>query len=177
MAYNKKQKLQDNIEAIKVAFAAENGGEITDADRDKLHKYSGFGGLKFILNPAAGDSDKQYWKKSDQKFFDQTKALFDLIRENAKDEREAEELIVSVKRSVSTAFYTPQPVIDVIAKVMKEAGVEVRSMIDPSAGIGKFGEAFRAEYPDVQVTDYEKDLLTGKILKALNPNDEVNIDV
>ena len=159
-----------------MAFAAERGAELSEADREKLRRYSGFGGLKFILNPAATDEDRKYWKKSDQTYFDQTKELYSVIRENAKDEREAGELTESVKRSVNTAFYTPQPVIDAIAKVMKEAGVEVRSMIDPSAGIGKFGDAFKAQYPDIQVTDYEKDLLTGKILKALNTNDEVTID-
>ena len=132
MAYNKRQKLQDNIEAIKVAFAAERGAELSEADREKLRRYSGFGGLKFILNPADSDSDKQYWKKSDQKFFNQTKELFDIIREGAKDEREAKELTDSIKRSVNTAFYTPQPVIGAIAKVMKDAGVEVHSMLDPS---------------------------------------------
>ena len=176
MAYNKRQKLQDNIEAIKVAFAAERGVELSEADREKLRRYSGFGGLKFILNPAATDEDRKYWKKSDQTYFDQTKELYSVIRENAKNEREAGELMDSVRRSVNTAFYTPQPVIDTIATVMKNAGVEVRSMIDPSAGIGKFGDAFKAQYPDIQVTDFEKDLLTGKVLKALNPNDEVTID-
>ena len=176
MAYNKRQKLQDNIEAIKVAFAAERGVELSEADWEKLRRYSGFGGLKFILNPAVTDEDRKYWKKSDQTYFDQTKELYSVIRETAKDEREAGELMDSVRRSVNTAFYTPQPVIDTIAKVMKDAGVEVRSMIDPSAGIGKFGDAFKAQYPDIQVTDFEKDLLTGKVLKALNPNDEVTID-
>ena len=176
MTYNKRQKLQDNIEAIKVAFAAEKGIELSEADREKLRRYSGFGGLKFILNPAATDEDRKYWKKSDLTYFDQTKELYSIIRENAKDDREAGELIESVKRSVNTAFYTPQPVIDTIAKVMKDAGVEVRSMLDPSAGIGKFGDAFKKQYPGIQVTDFEKDLLTGKVLKALNPNDQVTID-
>ena len=175
MAYNKRQKLQDNIEAIKVAFAAERGAELSEADREKLRRYSGFGGLKFILNPADSDSDKQYWRKSDQKFFNQTKELFDIIREGAKDEKEAKELTDSIKRSVNTAFYTPQPVIDTIVKVMKDAGVEVQSMLDPSAGIGKFGDAFKGDYPDVRVSAFEKDLLTGRILKALNPQDSITI--
>ena len=108
-----------------MAFAAERGAELSEADREKLRRYSGFGGLKFILNPADSDSDKQYWKKSDQTYFDQTKELLDIIREGAKDEREAKELTDSIKRSVNTAFYTPQPVIGAIAKVMKDAGVEV----------------------------------------------------
>ena len=175
MAYNKRQKLQDNIEAIKVAFAAERGAELSQADREKLRRYSGFGGLKFILNPAATDEDRKYWKKSDQTYFDQTKELFDTIREGAKDGKEAKELTDSIKRSVNTAFYTPQPVIDTIVKVMKDAGVEVKSMLDPSAGIGKFGDAFKGEYPDVRVSAFEKDLLTGRILKALNPQDSITI--
>jgi len=175
MAYNKKQKLQDNIEAIKVAFAAERGVELSEADREILRRYSGFGGLKFILNPVTSDDDLKYWKKSDQKYFDQTKELFDTIREGAKDGKEAKELTDSIKRSVNTAFYTPQPVIDIIVKVMKDAGVEVRSMLDPSAGIGKFGDAFKGEYPDVRVSAFEKDLLTGRILKALNPQDSITI--
>lgn len=177
MAYNKRQKLQDNIAAIRTVFQLEKEGRTaSDAEREVLKRYSGFGGLKFVLKPAGSDEDKQYWNQSEQTYFEQTKELFDVIREGAKDEREAKELTDSIKRSVNTAFYTPQPVIGAIAKVMKDAGVEVRSMLDPSAGIGKFGDAFRDEYPDVRVSAFEKDLLTGRILKALNPQDSITID-
>ena len=177
MASNKRQKLQDNIAAIRTVFQLEKEGRTaTDAEREVLKRYSGFGGLKFVLKPAGSDDDKQYWNQSELTYFDQTKELFDTIRNGAVDDKEAKELTDSIKRSVNTAFYTPQPVIGAIAKVMKDAGVEVRSMLDPSAGIGKFGDAFRDEYPDVRVSAFEKDLLTGRILKALNPQDDVTID-
>ena len=177
MAYNKRQKLQDNIVAIRTVFQLEKEGRTaTDAEREVLKRYSGFGGLKFVLKPTETEEDKQYWNQSELTYFDQTKELFDTIREGASDEKEAKELTDSIKRSVNTAFYTPQPVIGAIAKVMKDAGVEVRSMLDPSAGIGKFGDAFKGEYPDVRVSAFEKDLLTGRILKALNPQDSVTID-
>lgn len=175
MAYNKRKKLQDNIEAIKVAFGAERKGGISDTEREVLKKYSGFGGLKFILNPASSEADKQSWKQTDQTYFDLTRELYSVIHEHAKDPREEQELVSSVKRSVTTAFYTPNQVIESIAKTLKSAGVDLRSMIDPSAGIGKFGDAFKAEFPDIKVTDFEKDLLTGKILKALNPKDDVTV--
>ena len=177
MAYNKRQKLQDNIEAIRTVLQIEKEGRAaTAAERDVLRKYSGFGGLKFVLNPCGTEADKQYWNKSDVKYFDQTQQLYDTIVQHAADENTAAELANSVRRSVNTAFYTPSPVIDVIAKTMKDAGVDVQSMLDPSAGIGKFGDAFKTEYPDVKVTAFEKDLLTGKILQALNPQDSVTID-
>lgn len=175
MAYNKRKKLQDNIEAIKMAFGAERKGGISDTEREVLKKYSGFGGLKFILNPASSEADKQSWKQTDQTYFDLTRELYSVIHEHAKDPREEQELVSSVKRSVTTAFYTPNQVIESIAKTLKSAGVDLRSMIDPSAGIGKFGGAFKAEFPDIKVTDFEKDLLTGKILKALNPKDDVTV--
>ena len=177
MAYNKRQKLQDNIAAIRTVFQLEKEGRAaTDAEREVLKRYSGFGGLKFVLKPTGSDADKQYWNQSELTYFDQTKELFDTIREGASDDKEAKELTDSIKRSVNTAFYTPAPVIGAIAKVMKDAGVEVRTMLDPSAGIGKFGDAFKGEYPDVRVSAFEKDLLTGRILKALNPHDSVTID-
>ena len=181
MAYNKKQKLQDNIAAIRTVLQLEKEGRTaTEAEREVLKKYSGFGGLKFVLNDVDVDNidnrDIESWKKSDRKYYNQTRELYETIREGARDEKEAKELTDSIKRSVNTAFYTPQPVIDTIVKVMKDAGVEVRSMLDPSAGIGKFGDAFKAEYPDVKVSAFEKDLLTGRILKALNPQDSITID-
>ena len=177
MAYNKRQKLQDNIAAIRTVFQLEKEGRTaTDAEREVLKRYSGFGGLKFVLKPTETTDDKQYWNQSELTYFDQTKELFDVIRDGARDDREAKELTDSIKRSVNTAFYTPQPVIGAIAKVMKDAGVEVQSMLDPSAGIGKFGEAFKGEYPNVKVSAFEKDLLTGRILKALNPQDSITID-
>ena len=178
MAYNKRQKLQDNIDAIRIALQIEKEGRTaTDVEREVLKKYSGFGGLKFILNPVDKDSiqDEKVWKPSDRPFIADTLRLHELLLENCKDDRQYREYVQSMKNSVLTSFYTPQPMIDAIAKVFKEQGVEVNRLLDPSAGIGKFGDAFKSEYADVKVSAFEKDLLTGRILKALNPDDEVTI--
>ena len=180
MAYNKRQKLQDNIAAIRTVFQLKKEGRAaTDAEREVLKRYSGFGGLKFVLNNVDVDNidnrDIEFWNKSDRKYYDQTKELFDTIREGASDDKEAKELTDSIKRSVNTAFYTPAPVIGAIAKVMKDAGVEVRSMLDPSAGIGKFGDAFKGEYPDVRVSAFEKDLLTFDVATSNIPFGDIKV--
>ena len=177
MAYNKRQKLQENIEAIRVVFQLEREHrQATLEEQETLRKYSGFGGLKFILNPVEGAGSIELWKPTDRAYYYSTAELYSLLKANAADTREYRELIDSIKSSVNTAFYTPQPVVGTIAKVMKGAGVEVNRMLDPSAGIGKFGDAFKKEYPNVKVNAFEKDLLTGRILKALHPNDEVVIN-
>ena len=88
MAYNKRQKLQDNIAAIRTVFQLKKEGRAaTDAEREVLKRYSGFGGLKFVLNNVDVDNidnrDIEFWNKSDRKYYDQTKELFDTIREGA----------------------------------------------------------------------------------------------
>jgi hypothetical protein len=56
MAYNKKQHLADNIEALRIAFT-QKPEDIIFSQRQALKKYSGFGGLKCVLNPAQTDGD------------------------------------------------------------------------------------------------------------------------
>lgn len=55
MAYNKKKHLENNLKAIRIAFG--NPASHTPEDREILYNYSGFGGLKCVLNPAGQDSD------------------------------------------------------------------------------------------------------------------------
>lgn len=54
MAFNKKEHLRQNIRAIEIALQQ---GEATAAERAELARYSGFGGLKCVLQPAAADRD------------------------------------------------------------------------------------------------------------------------
>ena len=60
MSYNSQQKLQDNINAIRIALEW-NKGQILSAEQvQALQQYSGFGGLKAILFP---NTTKEEWNK------------------------------------------------------------------------------------------------------------------
>ncbi|MDR1119528.1 MAG: N-6 DNA methylase, partial [Dysgonamonadaceae bacterium] len=66
MAYSRKTHLQTNIEAIRIAFTLDREKRrATEEEQAVLRQYSGFGGLKCILNPAEKESDIIYWKKSE----------------------------------------------------------------------------------------------------------------
>ena len=109
MAFNRKQKLRDNIEAIRTAFILDRENRTaTTEERAILQRYCGFGGLKCILNPAKELTDAVRWAKSDLELFAPTVELHRLIRENSKDETEYKRFVDSLKASVLTAFYTPQ---------------------------------------------------------------------
>jgi hypothetical protein len=108
MAYNKKAHLKTNMEAIRIAFTLDREKrEATEAEREVLRQYSGFGGIKCILNPAEKESDKGYWTKTDLELFPLVGDLHQLIRENSRDEQEYRRYFNSLKSSVLTAFFTP----------------------------------------------------------------------
>ena len=70
MAFNRKQKLRDNIEAIRTAFILDRENRTaTTEERAILQRYCGFGGLKCILNPAKELTDAVRWAKSDLELF------------------------------------------------------------------------------------------------------------
>lgn len=79
-----------------------------------------------------------------------------------------------MKNSVLTAFYTPPLVIDSIAKALHDHGLEIGEFLEPSAGIGSFIEAF-SHNKETTITAYEKDLLTGMVLKHLYPQNTIRI--
>ena len=95
-----------------------------------------------------------------------------MIHDYSHNDREFAEYMDSLKASVLTAFYTPQSVVDSISDALKDAGVDVKRFLEPSAGQGVFIDSFlrNDRYPGAEVLAYEKDLLTGKILSALHPS-------
>ncbi|MDO4228974.1 MAG: N-6 DNA methylase [Capnocytophaga sp.] len=177
MAYHKKLHLGRNIRALEVAFALDREKRSATAEeREILQKYAGFGGLKFILNPAKEAMDKKYWSASDLPYFEYTQTLWQLIRENSIDERQYRQYEQSLKNSVLTAFYTPLEIIDALALVLKENNITPTKLLDPSAGVGNFIASFRDQYPNVSATAFEKDILTGKVLSHLYPNEQIHIE-
>ena len=174
MAFNRKQKLRDNIEAIRTAFILDREKRTaTTEERAILQKYCGFGGLKCILNPAKELTDAVRWAKSDLELFAPTVELHRLIRENSKDETEYKRFVDSLKASVLTAFYTPKEITDTIADVLADYSVRPARMLEPSAGVGVFVDSMLRHSPNADVMAFEKDLLTGTILRHLYPDQKM----
>ena len=166
--------MRDNIEAIRLAFRLGVAGRTaqTAEEQEILRKYAGFGGLKCILNDANELADAAKWSKSDIELFAPTVELRRMIHDYSHNDKEFKEYMDSLKASVLTAFYTPQPVVDAVSDVLKYSGVDVKRFLEPSAGQGVFVDSFlrNDKYPGAEVLTYEKDLLTGKILSALHPS-------
>ena len=169
--------MRDNIEAIRTAFVLDKEQRTaTTEEQAILRKYCGFGGLKCILNPARELTDAVHWAKSDLELFAPTVELHRLIRENSRNDLEYKRFVDSLKASVLTAFYTPKEVTDTIADVLADYSVRPSRVLEPSAGAGVFVDAVLRHSPDADVMAFEKDLLTGTILRQLHPDKKMRID-
>lgn len=80
MAFNKKVRLRDNIEAIHLVFSLDKEGrQATSAEREILEAYCGFGGIKAVLNPVDKPEDVQHWTKTDSELFPLVTQLHDVL--------------------------------------------------------------------------------------------------
>lgn len=174
MAYNKKNALIANLYAIQKAFEIKKEGRTaTKEEKIILDGYTGFGGLKCILDTRPVKD----WSASEQALFPAVTALYNTIKKNSKNEMEEKEYVSSVKSSVLTAFYTPEEIIQAIGEVIKSfAGDNIKTVLDPSAGSGRFLHAFD-DTEGMQRTAYEKDLLTGMILSAKEGNENTRVKI
>ena len=168
--FNKAEHLRQNIEAIKTAFAIESGAvECTSQERKVLAGYSGFGGIKAILNTPPSEVPVEKWPKTDQVLYPLVKELYEVIREQTPDEKTAKRYLDGIKKSVLTAFYTPPAVVDALHSELLKSGVKPDRFLDPSAGTGIFGQYADLVNPAAEITCFEKDPMTALILKSLNP--------
>ena len=176
MAYNKKEVLQANTEAIRVVLRLEKERrEATEAEKSILRNYQGFGGLKCVLNRTDNPDDIRYWSKSEQNLFEPTQQLKQMIYREAVDANTAKRYWESIKASVLTSFYTDTRIVTAIADALTSVNVPIRRCLDPSAGMGAFAETFARQAGVVDAM--EKDLLTARISQALHPYGKGNVFV
>ena len=176
MAYNKKNVLEANTEAIRVVLRLEKERrEATEAEKSILRNYQGFGGLKCVLNRCDSPDDLHYWSQSEQQLFEPTQRLKQMIYRDAVDANTAKRYWESIKASVLTSFYTDTRIVAAISDALTSVDVPIRRCLDPSAGMGAFTETFakRAGMVDAM----EKDLLTARISQAIHPYGQGNIIV
>lgn len=179
MAYNQYHKLTANIAAIRAAIDWEQQHRLDAARLSELREYSGFGGIKAILYPAA---DKATWEdmgasETDLRLYEPIMSLHELLK-NSYPEQEYQAIVASLKNSVLTSFYTPAFVPETLFTTLSEYGLQPARFYEPSAGAGIFIDKAIAAFPSLrQVQAVEKDLLCGKLLAAIAAHQPVPTSV
>lgn len=163
MSYNKLKSLVANVDAISTAMKIRiDDRQATDSEKEVLSRYSGFGGIKEVLNIGTGHAVSNDMDEPIRRLQDLIKAY------PYYDDDMRKSVIDSIKSSVLTAFYTPQFLVEAVARqihaTFKDKGLQMRSFLEPSAGIGGF---LPVAMPGTRRYAFEKDSLTGLILSLL----------
>lgn len=174
MTFNKKQTLLTNIKNIELAFnLQQNQKTPSDTEKELLRKYAGFGGIKAVLNPI---NNETAWKtQSDLELRPLIIELHEIIRNSTGTNYQS--YVNSLRNSVLSSFYTPPPITDALAEVIAQKNIKINRFLDPSTGTGIFSDSFEKwGIQPVESVLYEKDLITGLILKQLQPKQSVKIE-
>lgn len=168
MAYNKHKSFEDNVKAIETSLTVlSQKRKATEPEKETLSLYSGFGGIKEILNIGTE-------KPIPLNMEETAKRLLTAIGNfSAENPEWYDSTIDSIKTSVLTAFYTPAFIINAVARqiqsTFKKHGLTMRTFLEPSAGIGGF---LPVAMNGTKSYAFEKDMLTGIILSLLNEDTE-----
>ena len=162
MSYSKLKSLVANVEAIATAMKVIDDRQATDEEKEVLSRYSGFGGIKDVLNIGTEHTVSDDVAEPIRK-------LQDLIGAYPYyDDAMRQAVINSIKSSVLTAFYTPKFLVDAVTRqihaTFKDNCLQMSTFLEPSAGIGGF---LPVSMPGTRSYAFEKDCLTGLILSLL----------
>ena len=151
------------MEAIATAMKVRiDDRQATDEEKEVLSRYSGFGGIKDVLNIGTEHTVSDDVAEPIRK-------LQDLIGAYPYyDDAMRQAVINSIKSSVLTAFYTPKFLVDAVTRqihaTFKDNCLQMSTFLEPSAGIGGF---LPVSMPGTRSYAFEKDCLTGLILSLL----------
>lgn len=179
MGYNSQQKLNDNIDAIRIALEWKQGQLLLPEQVEALKHYAGFGGLKAVLYPKG---PKDEWiilkaSKEDLRLYPGIIELHQLLLQHL-NEVEYKQAIDSIKNSILTAFYTPEIIPQTVFNILKDQGIEPKRIYEPSSGAGVFVTEAAIAFPALEnIIAVEKDMLTGRVLTALSSSIQVPVSV
>lgn len=175
MGYNKLNSLQANTQAIQTAFKVRNEQrKATEEERAILQQYTGFGGIPYILSLDSEDKGTTAKSEVDEAL----QQLCSVLLNGVKGDRKLYKLLVkSIKNSSLTAFYTPKNFISTLSGQIQQTfqnnGLKIGSFLEPSAGTGGF---LPVATSDTEKTAFEKDIVSGLVLSALEPDTKVIIE-
>jgi len=150
---NKKERFHRNYAAIKVLKDCQSENRFaTPEEQMILSRYYGWGGI-----PEAFDERADTWRTE-----------YAMLKNILTDDEYA-----SARKSALTAFYTPQPVISAIYKVMENLGFKQGNILEPCCAIGNFIGMMPESMKDSKVYGIEIDNISAGIAQQLYQSSSV----
>lgn len=171
-SFNVNEKYNDNILALETLNTLLSEKRNASAEeKESLSKYVGFGGLKEIL---LDPNNSESWKPSTIKYREQVTKIIELT--NTLNSLGLDNTLNDIRKSILTAHYTSNYVIDAIYNTVENIGFKSGNILEPSAGIGNFvGYMPKNMRKDSTISAVELDRISGNISKFLY--DDITVDI
>ena len=118
---------------------------------------------KFIDFEGFGTVSKELFKPGTADYKDIENALFKYTP------TETEHILKELRRTAGTSFFTPDDLIEgqvlSLKKMYEDKNIKVKSILEPSAGSGKYIKYLKIHFPDATIYALEKDKITANILQ------------
>ena len=177
---NKTKRVENNLAAIRLVLKGGlNERGATPEEQETLAKYVGWGGLSEIfdynyesawMSEKSGDSQRALDRAARAPMGKRGWELYKELRGLLNDE-----MFASARASSTTAFYTPIEMVRAEHAALRALGLKGGRFLGPSAGVGNYASAAGEYQNAVNWQFVEKDAISGLILKALFPNQRVNV--
>ncbi len=155
-------RVHRNMDAIRTVKAIQSENRAaTFEEQIIMSQYVGWGGLSEFF-----DTSSYYWERNFRINFDELKNK--LLTKEEFD---------SARASVTTAFYTPQFVVEAIYQCLERLGFDGGKVLEPSCATGNFiGEMPLSMVEKSIVTGVELDTISGLIARSLYPRSNIYIN-
>jgi len=163
-------KLKANVEAIRTLKEIEASGQpATDAQKEILSKYVGWGGLANALDTEKYNQRDSYFKDIswNSKYLSYYEQLQELL---------TPEEFQSAVQSTTTSHYTPSNVIKALWNIVEKSGFKGGEISEPAMGVGHIiGMMPESISGQSNISGYEIDSLSGRIASKLYPDANVKV--
>ncbi|MDD6826111.1 MAG: YodL domain-containing protein [Oscillospiraceae bacterium] len=151
-----KEKFRNNIEAIRTLKQTEiENRPATDAEKETLAKYVGWGGLYMAFDPS-----NEAWKKE----YSELKGIL-----SDKEYR-------SASASTLDSFYTSPVIVESMYTALKNFGFDGGNLLEPACGVGNFIGCIPDDIvPNTRTYGVELDSISGRIASKLYPDADIQV--
>lgn len=155
-SFSQQQRAEMNLAAMTLANSLPKGQKPTDAERDTLNLFNGWGALSDMFSNTAPTG-------------------LSAIRDELQAIVGADGL-KTIREATTTSFFTPPAVVRALWSGMEAMGFKGGKILEPSAGHGLFlGQMPEAMARQSQITAIEPDKATCSVLRALYEPYGVNV--
>lgn len=147
--------------------------------KQEIGNMSGFGAMSFLLRDWDNISGWSSAEKANFKYMPELQEQLHLFSDRTKIQYQS--IQQDLRNAVLSSYYTPPEIIDTLTSASGafalKTGEKIQSILEPSAGSGRFFEALHNRFPDAAIDAIEKNSISALVAREYGKQISGNIRV